>query len=223
MFEELNRRPGLARDRLSWYGERAEEMKRTLLCYQDEDCLPGKSSSGQAAATQSNHKAKTSSKTPGRRGTLRLYQIIDSQPAGNQPPDSVDAHHIGYVELDRMQIQGKPHNIVSLLDDHVIDVHSCGKYKLLKVAGTCMELRGIDDGDYVLLWVDKRQKNDDIVAFENVRSGHTNLILRKLIIEDDIMILEAESDDDCHTPINRTFQEFNILLQGVALAVFKPL
>lgn len=86
-----------------------------------------------------------------------------------------------------------------------------------------MELRGIDDGDYVLLWVDKRQKNDDIVAFENVRSGHTNLILRKLIIEDDMMILEAESDDDCHTPINRTFQEFNILLQGVALAVFKPL
>ena len=46
MFEELSHRSVLAQESLAWYGVRVEEMKSTLLCYQDEDCGPGKRASG---------------------------------------------------------------------------------------------------------------------------------------------------------------------------------
>jgi len=86
-----------------------------------------------------------------------------------------------------------------------------------------MELRGIDDGDYVLLRVDIGPVQNDIVAFKFTQSGHANLELRVFNIDGNRVTLEAKSHDDCHTPINRTLQEFSILLKGVALAVFKPL
>lgn len=93
-------------------------------------------------------------------------------------------------------------------------IHSDSRYFFLRASGDSMNKQGIDDGDLVLIKQQNTASNGDIV----VALIDDNATIKKLIFNDDHIVLKPCSSNAQHQPIILTR---NFRVQGVVVSVIK--
>lgn len=151
---------------------------------------------------------------------LHLFNFIDSIPAG-WPLRPIPLEN-NRVETDRLTIAGNYYRIYSLDGRRVFYFSNWQDYFVLKVHSNSMNLRGISDGDYVLVRKTQQAQNGDIVA-AGVKGGKNEATLKVYLRDRDDIYLVFRSDQ-------RGFQAEEIEIEnpdrdlaiwGIVIAVLK--
>lgn len=222
----------VSRSRSDWYSERVAKMRETLdLAIQPSVPVqaPGSSASGHVSATPPVDTLPTEPSYTSSQDALRLFSISAEVQAGDFTPTIADPNPLGYLEVDKCQINGVVHRIVNLRGSgHVIKMSPSRTYRVLRVHGDSMNADGIDDGNYVLLALQKTAHNNDIVA-AIINDFDTEATLKRYFERQGEFILEFRSNNPIHKDDagkNKRFiftsPDEGFQIAGLALAVFKP-
>lgn len=160
---------------------------------------------------------------------LRLFNISHEIKAGDFSVTNGNGGSGGYLEVDRVKIDGRPHRIVNLRrSGRVIRYGHDKKYRVIKVDGDSMNAEGIDDGDSILLQSQNTADNNDIVA-AMIHNTDTTATLKKYQRIGNRVILKFCSRNPIHKDSRGYDKQFEFDsygdgfdIVGVALAVFKP-
>lgn len=158
---------------------------------------------------------------------LQFLPIFGSIPAGD--PHPVPKYVTGYIETDRLLINGKPYVVVS--KNHLplcLRFSPEIAYVTFLVQGDSMNKAAINDGDYVILRIDRtlarlQPQDGDIVAV--VLPQDDIVTLKRFHRGENKIYFEPESTNPSHP--TRTFPsigEFDVGLRvvGILVAVLAP-
>lgn len=161
---------------------------------------------------------------------LELWEVFASIPAGEPGEMPSESLKIGDIHVDRVWVNGLPHCIINLrgggkrvnLLREVKDRQVC----VLKVAGNSMNAARpvpIQDGDYVLLRVQKSADDGDIVAAEIPHEhddSYAEATLKRCHKRGAGIVLQPESTEDI-PPFEFAPDQRPPKIRGIALAVLK--
>jgi hypothetical protein len=221
-----------------WYMERLDDMKDTLECAIRADCIPPARPAATGTATGAPGPSPAAPAPGGplpsvstrpmpspakRQDRLWISPVSGQIPAGGFGPTIVDPNPSGYIEVDRVDVLGVPHRLVSLRGSHAIQLQIGEPYVTLQVHGDSMDregTEGIQDGDYVLLHMQSTAQHNDIVAAEIVNEDAL-ATLKRLVFRRSKVILQPNSSNPQH--VEREFDQMGagFFVRGVALAVLK--
>jgi SOS-response transcriptional repressor LexA len=139
---------------------------------------------------------------------------------------------IGYLETDRILINGKPYYVGDGDSNTVrLPFSSEISYVVLRVVGDSMDKAGIEEDDYVVLRVSARMAlplrpdDGDIVAVGLPPEGN-EITLKRFRRREKKIAFEPESNNTMYLPYTfNTLGDFDmpIHVNGILVAVLKPL
>lgn len=130
-----------------------------------------------------------------------------------------------FAEMGYLQIDGKRYELTSVLGDGSgIRLSRSYWYGMSQVHGNSMNLRGIDDGDYVLYRKpgDSRycpDEGDLVAASVESRAGRLGVVKRYHLPDGGLPVLQSQSTED-HPDIR--LDEYRVDPVGQVIAVLKP-
>ncbi len=160
---------------------------------------------------------------------LEFLPVFGRIPAGNPYP--VPKSIVGYIETDRLFIEGKPYTIRDASLPRVrLSFSPEFMYVALQVDGDSMNKAKIFDGDFVLLQmprlaVSKRPENGEIVAVVLPDQEHITLKRFRRVSEDRV-VFEPESTNPNHPSYEHKCRgEYDIgyKVVGTVVAVLAPM
>lgn len=179
-----------------------------------------------ATSNKSSSKSETApsskgspSSTYSSNDVLRSFAVYASIPAGGF---ASSPNPLTRIETDHVCIDRVDHYVRNLHQGQIINLRDTEHYVVVKVKGDSMDLKGIKDGDYVLLRVQEVADNGDIVVFEiNSALGEGESTLKQFFKRDGKIILQPQSNNPQHQPFEFTENTLDFHVRGVALAVLK--
>lgn len=150
--------------------------------------------------------------------TIPLFQYVPAGGWGVVEPDEVGRVK---VEVEQMEIENVPHRIMGLQGQQQVRFNDGATYAVVRIKGTSMNRRDIQDGDYVLIRLQSDAVNGDIVLAERIGID-SEATLKRLYRQGNIIELHPESDD----PENKVLpvdKRDHLRILGVAIAVLKPI
>jgi len=167
--------------------------------------------------------ATAEAKTQARKLTpaiLQFLNMVDAIPAGERLlPNQIDPEWVGG---DHLIIGGEAYYIYSLDGRRAISLRDQRNCFILNVHGNSMNLRGISDGDYVLIRKTQQAHNGDIVA-AGVRENEIEATLKEYLLASDGVYLIFRSDlpefQDKQFQIENPDRD--LAIWGIVIAVLK--
>jgi SOS-response transcriptional repressor LexA len=165
--------------------------------------------------------------------SFRFYPVYEKIPAGGFGPVGYEAHPIGRAEIAQILVEGQPHYIIRLPSAR--SFRGLGEeYVLVRAYGDSMNLVGINDGDYVLVYcpptgvgfngdITALAHDGDIVVAQIVTAIESEATIKRFRWKADKVILEPCSNNPIHKPRVFTESSEGFHIRAIALAVLKPI
>lgn len=163
--------------------------------------------------------------------SLRFYPVYEKIPAGGFGSVGYDGYDVGKTEVTQIIIEGQPHCIINLASSRPLNLLR-REYAIVKAYGDSMNLVGINDGDYVLLYCpptnidydgDVLANNGDIVVAEFVTPLESEATIKRFWRRGDKVVLEPCSDNPIHKSRVITQSDEGFHIRAIALAVLKAI
>lgn len=251
-FEMLSNASKGKKDVYVWYTAKAAEMNTALHLATKKYGIPrlppydetSEKDADEVQEDQSMERLDTSDPDMDR---LEIFPVYEYIKAGDFGSSQILLEPVSGIEVDRVFIDGRPHQIQNLNGQKVIGVLSIRNSIVIKVFGDSMNKAKILNGDYILLrllpknvsdfditgilpededfHIDARNsqvvKDGDIVAAE-ILNEDNNIVLKRIFRRGNRIILQPESSDPKYKI--REFDGMNVgfFVCGVAVAVLKP-
>ncbi len=215
----------------AWYCLQVKWMNDTL---QHAIKSQTKPKEGVGATDEAGNEAKAQEQAAGEtfvaQDRVEMWNVYASIPAGEPGEMPPESSRIGEIHIDRVWIDGRPHRIINLrgsgsqinLLREVKDRQVC----VLRVAGNSMNAARpvpIQNGDYVLLRMQKSADDGDIVAAEiphEHEDSYAEATLKRYHKRGADVVLQPESSEDI-PPFEFAPGQPPPKIRGIALAVFK--
>lgn len=157
-----------------------------------------------------------------RSGFIEMYPWVEAIPAGGFGPSGSDPFVKGFVQINQVLIDNKPHRIVQLSGSQIFRLKPSETYMVIKVMGDSMNLSGIEYGDYLLLRQQETAKNNDIVVVEIVEEHASMATIKRFVRSSKKILLQPNSSNPVHKEFEFSKPKEGFYIRGVAVAVFKP-
>jgi hypothetical protein len=240
-FEDLIRRYEANKGESEWYSNLCSELKDALQkSIEDEKIAPPvadpqrskkqAADSGPKAGPPESEPGPTESPQPPKplknSDLLYLFPVVEEIPASGFGPAGYDPYQIASVETDQFIIDKKPHQMIRLKNRGRVVNMAGREHVVVRIVGDSMNNAGIDPGDYVLLRLQIKPDDQDIVAAAIIQED-TLATLKRYIERGDSITLKPESKNPAHVETTFTKKdqglENKFVIVGVAIAVFKPI
>ncbi len=157
--------------------------------------------------------------------TLQVFEITDWIPAGGPKAMNTTHRPLGYMQLDRVIIDDRCYRVEPLKRNgtriNLTRYLTSGQQMVvLKVKGDSMNRANVQDGDYVLVAMQGKAQDGDIVV-AGVSAVDQEATLKRYRPRGAMVELMPESDNPTHMPQTYPLRNGGFFISGVALAVFK--
>lgn len=240
-FEDLIRRYEANKGESEWYSNLCVELKNALQKSIEEEKLsppitdpphPGKppADPGPTAAPPESEPDLTEEVQPPKPtkepDLLYLFPVVDEIPASGFGPAGFDPYQIASVEADRFLIDNQPYQMIRLRNRGRVVNMAGREHVVVRIVGDSMDKAGVNPGDYVLLRLQDKAQNQDIVAVAVINED-IQATLKRYFERGDAIILKPESNNPAHVEKFFTKEDKErgdqFVIVGVAIAVFKPI
>lgn len=221
LFEERRLSAQVDPVRFKWYSNRLLELRHALRVAIDIEGLP-------PSAMPSTIDAD--SNDDGDFLHWKSCPVQESVPAGGFGPVDFDPNMKSHLEIREVVIDNQVYNIFSIKrtkgsTDRIVSIRPGERYQAIRVIGNSMNNTNppIEDGDYVLVQVQRIATDNDIVAAE-IFGSHSRATLKRLKLRGGKVILSPDSkypypDLDPEREFDRFDDGFSVY--GVVKAVLK--
>jgi hypothetical protein len=157
-------------------------------------------------------------KTSRRQSIIRSLPVYQYIPAGGW--GVVDPEEIGQSQINDFVIDNILHQAIDLMGRGQITIQEREQYAFVRIKGTSMNKRDIQNGDYVLIHRQEDANHTDIVLAERIGID-PEATLKRLYKQGNNIELRPESIDP-ENPILPVDKWDNLRILGIAIAVLKP-
>jgi hypothetical protein len=186
-----------------------------------ENSGPGAHESVKEAKEKPENKASENADSEKKTDFLRTYFVYESIPAGRFEPALTQTWE--RLEINRVLINQVAHTVHCLREGGAVDLGPDTQYAVVRVKSDSMNLKNIENGDYVLLQVRADAVHGDIVAVE-LDGGYPEderYALKQFFRRQGRIVLEPKSTNDKHKPFSFSENDPSLRIRGVAIAVLK--